>query len=222
MTIWFTSDEHYGHRKIIEYSSRPFSSLGEMTETIISRHNQCVRTEDVVWHLGDFAMDERLVKQILPRLNGQHVLVAGNHDKCHAMHKKHLAMTQKYIDWGFDRVLQNGKYYFSGDFPVWVQLSHLPYVGDSVSEKRPNGEDRFPEFRLRDCGEWLLHGHVHELWKIRGRMINVGVDQWNFYPVSEMDILGIIKSDGRDWVNNAKSEIGCDCIDCITAGRLTH
>ena len=57
MTTWFTSDEHHWHANIIRYSKRPFSSIVEMTEELVRRHNAVVKAEDTVWHLGDFSMD---------------------------------------------------------------------------------------------------------------------------------------------------------------------
>ena len=58
-------------------------------------------------------------------------------------------------------------------------LCHFPYRGDSQEQ------DRFPDDRPIDKGEWLLHGHVHDRWSQNGRMINVGVDANDFTPVSE-------------------------------------
>jgi calcineurin-like phosphoesterase family protein len=171
MTTWFTSDQHFGHRNIIQCCNRPFSSLDQMHEGLISRHNAVVATEDDVWHLGDFAMDDRLVQTFLPLLNGRHRLVAGNHDKCHPCHRRSEAAKRKYLLYGFDGVYQEVR------LGPWL-LNHLPYVGDSAHEPR------YPEWRPKDDGRWLLHGHVHELWKVRDRMVNVGVDQWNFAPVS--------------------------------------
>jgi calcineurin-like phosphoesterase family protein len=51
---------------------------------------------------------------------------------------------------------------------------------------------RFIDKRLEDDGNWLLCGHVHEKWKIKNKMINIGVDVWNFSPVSIEDISKII------------------------------
>jgi calcineurin-like phosphoesterase family protein len=39
-----------------------------------------------------------------------------------------------------------------------------------------------------DNGLPLIHGHVHNSWKVNGRQINVGVDVWDFTPVSEADL----------------------------------
>lgn len=172
MTVWFTSDQHYGHRNIIEYSGRPFTSLEHMHQELVARHNAVVQPNDDVWHLGDFSMDERLIPVFLPQLSGKHILVAGNHDKCHPCHKKHGPARRKYAQYGFTNV-----YIDTVQFGDGIVLNHLPYVGDSGHEAR------YPQFRPKDEGSWLLHGHVHEAWKTRGRMINVGVDQWNYAPV---------------------------------------
>ncbi|MGH9119071.1 MAG: hypothetical protein ACRD0A_14670 [Acidimicrobiales bacterium] len=49
-----------------------------------------------------------------------------------------------------------------------------------------------------DRGRWLLHGHVHERWLQRGRMINVGVDAWDYRPVAEEQIASVIAAGPSD------------------------
>jgi calcineurin-like phosphoesterase family protein len=39
---------------------------------------------------------------------------------------------------------------------------------------------------------WLGHGHIHEKWRLRGRMINVGVDAWDFTPAAEEIVAGLM------------------------------
>jgi calcineurin-like phosphoesterase family protein len=85
--IWFTSDQHFGHKNIIRYSGRPFSDVAEMDHEIVARHNAVVHDGDEVWHLGDVALDERRLKDVMPVLKGTHHLVSGNHDKCHPCHR---------------------------------------------------------------------------------------------------------------------------------------
>ena len=68
MTLWFTSDEHYGHSKVIEYCARPFDDLDDMHAQLISRHNAVVQAGDTVYHLGvggDFCFKAKLMEQIL-------------------------------------------------------------------------------------------------------------------------------------------------------------
>lgn len=170
MTNWFTSDEHYGHFNIVKYCFRPFGTVEDMTRELVAKHNAVVGKDDTVWHLGDFAFDKKLISEVLSQLNGTHHLVSGNHDETHPCHKKHEAAIRKYCLLGFASVRHEvhlGPYV----------MNHLPYRGDRSEH------DRYPEHRPVDDGKWLLHGHVHEKWKIRERMINVGVDQWGFAPV---------------------------------------
>jgi calcineurin-like phosphoesterase family protein len=55
MRSHFTADNHFGHEAIIALSSRPFASVEEMDETMIANWNAVVQRGDNVWHVGDFA-----------------------------------------------------------------------------------------------------------------------------------------------------------------------
>lgn len=180
--IWFTSDQHFGHRNIIKYSNRPFRDVDHMTTELINRHNSAVAKEDTVWHLGDFALDEKLVKPLLSKLNGVHHLISGNHDRCHSCHSRSTSAKRRYESYGFKEIYEQ----IMLDLPPLgeVMLCHMPYEGDSRENLR------YMEFRPKDEGKLLLHGHVHEKWRFRNRidtslsLINIGVDQWNYTPVS--------------------------------------
>lgn len=52
--FYFTSDEHYGHFKVIAYNSRPFDSAEEMDSVLIRNFNEVVTPQDVTIHAGDF------------------------------------------------------------------------------------------------------------------------------------------------------------------------
>jgi calcineurin-like phosphoesterase family protein len=81
MTVWFTSDTHFGHANIIGYSQRPFASTEEMDAVLICNWNARVRPQDEIWHLGDFTFrSEKAASLYLNRLNGRKHLVWGNHD----------------------------------------------------------------------------------------------------------------------------------------------
>lgn len=69
-----------------------------------------------------------------------------------------------------------------------VLLNHLPYR----NEADPN--QRYSQQRPIDDGSWLIHGHVHNRWKVSGRQINVSVEMWNFEPVSLDCIAEIIRA----------------------------
>ena len=80
MTIFFISDTHFGHGGALGLYRRPFSSVAAMNEGMVERWNETVGPDDVVWHLGDFAIRQRpeVVAEILARLRGQKHLVTGN------------------------------------------------------------------------------------------------------------------------------------------------
>jgi len=80
--MWFfTADEHYYHTNIIKYCNRPFSSIEEMNEGLIKRHNEKVSKNDIVVHAGDFSLTNKTkTKEIMKRLNGIHIFLKGDHD----------------------------------------------------------------------------------------------------------------------------------------------
>jgi calcineurin-like phosphoesterase family protein len=77
------ADLHLGHRGIIPKCRHRFCNVQEMNETIIKNWNEMVRPQDIVYHLGDLCLGRRNGGPLswLERLNGQKVLIAGNHDR---------------------------------------------------------------------------------------------------------------------------------------------
>jgi calcineurin-like phosphoesterase family protein len=178
MTTWFTADLHLGHTNIIGYSARPFVDVEAMSRALVERWNDTVDSADDVWILGDFALGK--IVDTLPlaaELHGRKMLLAGNHDRCWAEHGRRAnGWAERYLDAGFAEIRQGQINIDIGG--VKTLACHFPYRGDS------HDNDRYAEQRPADRGAWLLHGHVHERWQQRGRMINVGVDAWGYRPVS--------------------------------------
>lgn len=190
--IFFTSDQHYSHKNIIQYSNRPFSCIEEMNEELVRRHNEVVSSIDTVFHLGDFSLHHRNVTEYLPRLKGEHHLIVGNHDHCHPVHyKNNLEKKERFLkiyrDAGFKSISIEDEMVFVS-LKERVKFHHMPYYADHTQEVR------YKEFRPVDTGQWLLHGHIHDLWKTREKMINVGVDVWDYRPVSIEQIKAIMAS----------------------------
>ena len=76
--LHFTSDHHFGHKKILEYTNRPFETVDEMDEAMIARWNEKVGSDDEVYHLGDVGLSSSgKLRNILDRLNGKiyHIIV---------------------------------------------------------------------------------------------------------------------------------------------------
>lgn len=79
--LFFTSDTHFNHTNILQYCNRPFKTVDQMNETIITNWNNVVEPDDVVFHIGDFCLGgAEEWNKILDRLNGRIYLVLGNHD----------------------------------------------------------------------------------------------------------------------------------------------
>jgi len=191
MTVWFTADLHLGHANIIGYCQRPFADVAAMDEALIDRWNQTVQSTDTVWVLGDVALgpiEHTLAK--VGRLEGRKRLVTGNHDRCWFGHgRRSTEWVDRYLDAGFEEVHQGEVRLDVGG--VGVGACHFPYRGDS------HDQERYVEHRPPDQGGWLLHGHVHDQWRQCERMVNVGVDVWNYRPVSEATIASVIASGPR-------------------------
>ena len=78
---FYIADTHFGHKNIINFDNRPFSSTKEMEDVIVKNWNSVVTNDDDVYILGDFCWDkEDEWIRILNRLNGRKFLIKGNHD----------------------------------------------------------------------------------------------------------------------------------------------
>jgi calcineurin-like phosphoesterase family protein len=96
---FYISDHHFSHANIISFSDRPFRSPGVMDEQMIRAWNSVVGTDDIIYHLGDFALglgDVERVTWNFERLNGRKFLVLGNHD---LDNKSHVHKTLAGLGW---------------------------------------------------------------------------------------------------------------------------
>jgi calcineurin-like phosphoesterase family protein len=188
MSLFLSSDHHFGHAAILKYREG-YSSLEEMNEDLVARWNDTVSPEDTVYYLGDLVMGQRAdTLQWVSRLNGLIYLVPGNHDHVHPMHMDRRnkewrdKWSQMYLDAGIEAILPPEVSFTWGD--TEIKLCHFPYEGDHTEE------ERYEEWRpKRGNTDFLLHGHVHSLWKANGDQINVGVDVHDFRPVRIEDLL---------------------------------
>lgn len=76
--IWFISDMHFFHNRVIEYCHRLFACVEDMNEEMITRWNSAVHKDDIVFHIGDFCFDKADEWiYILERLKGRIYLILG-------------------------------------------------------------------------------------------------------------------------------------------------
>ena len=165
--IFYTSDWHIIHKKIIRLTNRPFLSVDEMTHEMIRRYHACVSDTDTCYFLGDIFVAPRDGKThgeeaILEQLSGRKVLILGNHDD-DLVRRIDLS---KY----FERVEECLNIVDDGH-PV--TLCHYP-LADAPA--------------LREGG-FMIHGHLHnnplpggEKWP--DRMLNACVEVNRYAPAT--------------------------------------
>lgn len=161
--IYFVSDTHFYHSNIIKYCNRPFNSVDDMNNTIISNWNNIVKNGDIVYHLGDFCLSgDEEINDIFNKLNGDIFLIRGNHDG---------KSVKYYENIGF-KVLINAPIVLD---EYKLMLSHKPLMDTNIKDGYIN-----------------LHGHIHNKKIIQdypngyseSKHINVCVDVTNFKPIS--------------------------------------
>ena len=152
--VWLWSDLHLGHDDAIDVFRRPFSTVGEMDDTLFRNWCRVVDPHDTLVCLGDMSFD-RLGGTTLGRVRtapgARKILVFGNHE----VHRPGEIDAV-----GFDEVYST--LYVAGDPPLL--LTHMPLR-------------RVPEASVN------VHGHIHHR-RVRGRSrhINVSVEQVDYRP----------------------------------------
>lgn len=135
MKTFITSDHHFGHHKLYQFSDKFgfrmrgwASNAAEGDRRLVEAWNFVVSPEDKVYHLGDVAIARKGL-ELLEQLNGRKVLIKGNHDifklKDYEKHFKDIRAT-----WKLDNFV----------------LSHVPI--------HPNS---FPRWCIAN-----IHGHIHQ------------------------------------------------------------
>ncbi len=161
MTLFFTSDTHFGHGGALGLFKRPFDSVVEMNRAMVEGWNETVGPEDEVWHLGDFAIGPKgaALAELFRSLNGRKHLVAGNNDSPEARALPGWASVSPYAEMEIGGRL--------------LVMCHFPFRSWNRMAK----------------GAIDLHGHSHGTMKPLLRQVDVGVDAWNFRPASLDEVL---------------------------------
>jgi calcineurin-like phosphoesterase family protein len=158
---WFSSDQHFGHRNIIEYCNRPWNDVDEMNQGIVENWNMLVSTSDTVFVVGDvFLCNPEKAKEIIQQLNGRKILIRGNHDRSIA--------TMKMV--GFDEVHSRLKINLLDGRTAL--LIHHPLSWHQFKSE----------------ADILIHGHHHHGEIVNGYRVNACVDLWNYRPFSEEEL----------------------------------
>lgn len=165
MTIFYISDTHFAHRRIIEFEpdKRPFNTIDAHDKVMIDNWNKHVREDDTVYHLGDVCFQPATkLDEIMPQLNGRKFLVPGNHD---------LAPTEEYLKY-FDKITA-----VLEDRKNKILFSHYPVHPSQL------------EYRY----EFNVHGHCHSYELDDPRYINISCEHTGLAPIEQKDLLEIVR-----------------------------
>lgn len=176
--IWFTSDQHFGHESIVNWTKRPYKTVKEMNKAIIKKWNKQVKPKDIVYILGDFVWNtvkSHEYRNIMQKLNGNKILIVGNHDDIKSVRGMNL---------GFSAVIHGAEIRIGDELVV---LSHYPYKFKFWKNLKSNlkclfRNGHFPRIkhlgkRPVDNGKWLLCGHTHKDSMFQGeRQLHIGWD----------------------------------------------
>ena len=184
MKIFFTSDLHFGHENVIAFDGRPFDSVKEMNEELIRRWNLKVGKEDTVYVLGDLIWKtaNNEAESILRQLNGEIVLIKGNHDTFIKNNRKASSLLREVKEYD----------------DICVALE------DGTIKRCILSHYYMPLYNGHRLNAIHLHGHSHntvensieryitDMLKRSGynpQIYNVGCMLWNYEPVTLDEIL---------------------------------
>lgn len=181
--IFFTSDLHFGHENVIRFDNRPFETVEEMNAELVRRWNAKVSNGDLVYVLGDmiWKSNHGEAEKLIKNLNGQIILIKGNHDRFlhNAKAKNALAGIKEYDD-------------------ICVTLE------DGTKRRCILSHGFFPMYYGHRYQAIHLHGHSHQteesiyefmiemMLRAQGfnpEIYNVGCMYWNYEPVTLDEIL---------------------------------
>lgn len=188
MTAWVTSDHHLWH-ETVGVTYRGFQYIDQHNDYLAWQWDKSgIKDGDDVYVLGDCALGEnrfRAMGWYATRPGVKH-LILGNHDRAHPCNSNAHRYLSDYRT-GFTSVQLSLMLKHGGHK---LLLSHFPIEGD-------HGEDRFTQWRLRDEGLPIIHGHTHSKFvrtvTSRGTVqLHAGVDAWDLAPVKLGDLVALL------------------------------
>ncbi len=168
MTTWFTADTHFGHENVIRYCERPFASVQEMDEALIENWNYITRPKDTIYHLGDFTLaGKEKANDYFSSLNGKISLIPGGHDK---------------------RWIRQGEYRSKSGYSINI-LPALHTIKLSIPDCEQPKLVVLCHYSMRvwdrsHYESWHLYGHSHGNLPTIKNSLDVGIDCWDYKPIS--------------------------------------
>jgi calcineurin-like phosphoesterase family protein len=184
--VFLVSDTHFGHAGVCRFTRndgvtklRPWDNPDEMDEEMVKRWNETVRPNDKVYHLGDVVINRKALS-IMSRLNGDKVLIRGNHDIFRDdEYRKYFRELRAYH-------VMNG-----------MILSHIPIHSDSLGRFGVNIHGHLHANRvMKPRGYDVKKGTMLYSDEIDSRYHCVCVEQTDFAPILFEDVIKKITDEG--------------------------
>lgn len=185
---FLVSDTHFGHPGVCKFMGpdgvtklRPWDSPEEMDEEMVKRWNETVRPNDKVYHLGDVVINRKALS-IMHRLNGDKVLIKGNHD---------IFRLEEYTPHFRDI---RGYHVLAG-----MILSHIPVHESNLGRFGVNVHGHLHAHRvmMKDYGREVVDPRYH----------CVCVEQTDFRPILLEDVIKRIKEEGGSTDMKSREEV---------------
>ena len=179
--VFLVSDTHFGHAGVCRFvrndgvtKLRPWDNPEEMDEEMVKRWNERVRPNDKVYHLGDVVINRKALSTLY-RLNGDKVLIRGNHDIFRDdEYRVHFRELRAYH-------VMNG-----------MILSHIPIHTESLGRFGTNIHGHLHANRVMKN----VFGKLSQ--EVDTRYHCVCVEQTDFAPILFEDVIKRIKEEGGE------------------------
>ena len=179
-SVFLVSDTHFGHAGVCRFvrndgvtKLRPWDTADEMDEFMVRAWNERVRPTDKVYHLGDVVINRKALG-IMRRLNGDKVLIRGNHDIFKDTdYREHFRELRAYH-------VMNG-----------MILSHIPIHSESLGRFGVNIHGHLHANRVMLSG---FNGKITDIVDVRYHC--VCVEQTDFAPILFEDVVKRIEAEG--------------------------
>lgn len=170
MKIFVTANQQFGRFNAIKTYKRPFPSVEEMNFNLIKEWNSVVSPEDRVYVLGNFAWDPETAEMVVSQLNGDIIVVPGEHDKAieELDEMKNNLINVKFREFDIEFISEIG-----------VTVSYWP----------------LSEWPLKSKGIPSVIGYPGSKYKSdhKKNIINCNCDLWDYKPIEISKILSLFK-----------------------------
>ena len=185
-SVFLVSDTHFGHAGVCRFTHpkdptvklRPWTDPDEMDEFMVEAWNKRVKPNDKVYHLGDVVINRKALP-ILDRLNGDKVLIRGNHDI--------------FKDEDYNKYFRSLRGYHVMNGMI---LSHIPIHSESLGRFGVNIHGHLHASRVMRPARTLEEFVAHGCETIDERYHCVCVEQTDFAPILFEDVIKKIEAEG--------------------------